>query len=92
MLVTSIAFDRHGDLWFTEYLAGDGTVCDHSDAGTARRWNGFPAWPIGRGPHAVDLRYSGEAPIRAALVVALLGIVLAATLAAWPERRGAQPM
>lgn len=65
---------------------------DGRDAGAARRWNGFPAWPIGRGPHAVDLRYSGEAPIRAALVVALLGIVLAATLAAWPERRGAQPM
>ena len=26
MLVTSIAFDRHGDLWFTEYLAGGGFV------------------------------------------------------------------
>jgi hypothetical protein len=65
---------------------------DGRDAGDAQPWNGFPTWRIGGGAHAVELRYSGEGPIRAALLVALLGVVLAATLAALPDRRPAQPM
>lgn len=64
---------------------------DGRDLGPPQGWFGFPAWPIGAGPHVVVAAYGGGLPVIACLWIALGGLAACCVILALPVRETTLP-